>query len=138
MGAPFKEKQESITLVTDKTHMDLYKEWDRIEKEAKAEKEKLREEVLKSLRAKSDPWFQFSVSKKSVKLDPFLIYDWIKSKKKVPLRKLEKWATHSLSSEALDEIYMAGYINEEDIPPECYTTSGGTETIKVRAKPKED
>lgn len=132
-----KEKIEVKTVLVTKTAMDLYREWDVKEKEAKAEKEKLREDILKNLRKASDPWYSYSVTKKTVKVDPFLIYEWVKGIKKVPRRLLESLATHSLSDEALDTLLLAGYYEPKDIPESCYTVSGGSEVVKVRAEPKE-
>lgn len=135
-----KEKTQ-VKLIVSAPYMDKYWELDRQIKELEAQKEELRESVLAHLRKESHPLYSFSISKKSTKIDPFKIYEWIKgaqlvNEKGEPLtaEKLESLATHSLAPEALDLLYLDKYINEEDIPEDCYIVSGGKETIRPKAK----
>lgn len=128
-----KEKTK-VKLVVSAPYMDKYWELDRQIKELEAQKEELRESVLAHLRKESHPLYSFSVSKTSCKIDPFKIYDWVKGTGAVPPEKLESLATHSLAPEALDLLYLDKYINEEDIPQDCYTVSGGKESIRPKSK----
>ena len=134
-----KEKTK-VKLVVSAPYMDKYWELDRQIKELESQKEELRESVLAHLRKESHPLYSFSVSKSSCKIDPFKIYDWVKganlSNEKGPLtpEKLESLATHSLAPEALDLLYLDKYISEEDIPQDCYTVSGGKESIRPKSK----
>lgn len=128
-----KEKTQ-VKLIVSAPYMDKYWELDRQIKELEAQKEELRESVLAHLRKESHPLYSFSISKKSTKIDAFKIYEWLKDSGKVPPEKLESLATHSLAPEALDLLYLDKYINEEDIPEDCYIVSGGKETIRPKAK----
>lgn len=134
--APRTKTQEKtkVKLIVSAPYMDKYWELDRQIKELEVQKEELRESVLQHLRKESHPLYTFSISKASVKIDPFKAYDWVKSLGKVPEGRLEELATHSLAPEALDLLYLDKYINEEDVPEDCYTTSGGKETIRPKAK----
>lgn len=128
-----KEKTQ-VKLVVSAPYMDKYWELDRQIKELETQKEELRESVLAHLRKESHPLYSFSISKSSVKIDPFKIYDWLKDSGKVEDWLLESLATHSLSSEALDLLYLDGYYNEEDVPQDCYTVSGGKESVRPKSK----
>lgn len=135
MAPKTKTKEKTrVKLVVSAPYMDKYWELDRQIKELEAQKEELRESVLQHLRKESHPLYSFSVSKSSVKIDPFKIYDWLKDSGKVEDWRLESLATHSLNSEALDLLYLDGYYNEEDVPQDCYTVSGGKETVRPKAK----
>lgn len=128
-----KEKTK-VKLIVSAPYMDKYWELDRQIKELETQKDELRESVLAYLRKESHPLYSFSISKKSTKIDPFKIYEWIKRSGKVPPERLEALATHSLSPEALDLLYLDKYIDEEDIPKDCYTVSGGNEIVRPKAK----
>lgn len=124
----------NIALKVNSSALERYAELDYQLKALKKEYEELKPHVREYLREQSHPLYTFSTSKKSVKIDPFKIYDWCKGK--VPEEVLEGLATHSLAPAALDLLFLDKYINSEDIPEDCYEVSGGTETIKVKA-PKE-
>lgn len=123
-----------VKLVVSAPYMDKYWELDQQIKALEAQREELKPQVLQFLREQSHPLYTFSTSKTSVKIDPFKIYDWLSKSGKVPPEKLESLATHSLAPEALDLLFLEKYYVEEDIPPDCYKTTGGTETIRPKAK----
>ena len=123
-----------VKLVVSAPHMEEYWELSKQAKVIKDRMDELKPLVTEDLKKESHPLYTFSQAKKSVSIDPVKIYDWIKSLGRVPPERLEELATHSLAPEALDLIYLDKYINEDEIPEDCYTTSGGHYIIRPKEK----
>ncbi len=130
-----------IKLVVTTPVMEEYWELSKQAGAIKKRMEEIKPEVTQALIKESHPLYTFSKAKTSVSICPFKIYTWVAGAKLAntkgdPLtpERLEELATHSLAPEALDLLFLEGYINEEDIPPECYETSGGHYIIRPKAK----
>ncbi len=124
-----------IKLVVTTPVMEEYWELSKQAGAIKKRMEEIKPEVTQALIKESHPLYTFSKAKTSVSICPFKIYEWIKTNiSKLAPERLEELATHSLAPEALDLLFLEGYINEEDIPPECYETSGGHYIIRPKAK----
>lgn len=127
--------KNNVKIVVSSPYMEEYWELSRQMKVIKDRIDELKPEVTKFLIEESHPLYTFSQAKRSVKIDPFKIYDWIKDNKPdIPPERLEELATHSLAPEALDLLFLDKYISEEEIPPECYETSGGHYIIRPKDK----
>lgn len=133
---PLKEAQKTkMELKVSTIFLDQYAEWDKKEKEAKTAKDLLKPQVKKYLRDQGHEGFRYTVSKKSSKIDPFKIYQWLTTLD-IPPDLLDSLCTKSMEDRGLDELFIQEYIKVEDIPADYYEFTGGTETITV-IKPKE-
>lgn len=129
------EVKTEITLVVSTPPAEEYWELSKQAKVIKNRMDELKPLVTEELKKKSHPLYTFSQAKRSVSIDPVKIYDWVKANKpKIPKRRLEALATHSLAPEALDLLFLDKYISEEEIPEDCYTVSGGHYIIRPKDK----